>query len=320
MIPTQTHLNRQLAVYLPVIHDISGLVESVRRDLPIAPLEDMGRSHHEFSERKTSRGITRILPILNGSTTVVDPSNARMVAADLAKSVEVLLVTDLDRVTTVHFSKGNRSVCSLIDERIELRPTNVGENRRVGSRGGCSNLPDVQHRGNIDYGARWIADDERIETPRRGVDVWIGIGTIPGNAVAVKLGHAHSEVNIKNRSRRDHPVVLQTSGHVVVVGVGTRCMKPGSRNIVGHVRPADAEVQALAVREILVQTQEEAVGRSGDGDRIEAIIAVAIYSAGFMIGLRVERHVVSEQRTLQREPLTCDRTGTGGYICLRTNL
>src|ERR1035438_3968028 len=81
---------------------------------------------------------------------------------------------------------------------------------------------------------------------------------------------------IQNRRWRNNPVVLQTAGNVVVIAERACSVQPRRRNIVAHVRAADAEVQALTVREVFIKTYKEPIRGTCDGDRVQAIVAVAV--------------------------------------------
>src|SRR5207248_40132 len=99
----------------------------------------------------------------HGTATVVNPRYAGVVSTVLVKSVVVLFVTDFEGMAAHHFRKSDRAIFRLINERIELRSAHVGESTYV------------QHGGNVACSARGIIDDQRIETPGRGVNVGIGI-------------------------------------------------------------------------------------------------------------------------------------------------
>ena len=51
-------------------------------------------------------------------------------------------------------------------------------------------------------------------------------------------------------------------------------MQPRGRNTVGHVGAADAEVQALAVRKIFIQPEEEPIGWTCHRYCVHPVIAV----------------------------------------------
>src|ERR1051325_11120834 len=95
-------------------------------------------------------------------------------------------------------------------------------------------------------------------------------------------------------------------------------MQPGRRYVVGHVRPADAQVESLAVGQVVIQAHKETISRASNGDGVDAIVAVAVRSRSG-IRLRVECHVVSKDCALQREQLVPSWTRATGDIGLRAN-
>src|ERR1700730_4174559 len=96
-------------------------------------------------------------------------------------------------------------------------------------------------------------------------------------------------------------------------------MLPGRRNPVGHVGPADAKVEALAVRNILIQPQEESIRRARHRNRIQPVVAITI-GARRVIRQWPQGHVVGEQGALQRETVFASRRSPAGDVGRETYL
>ena len=92
-------------------------------------------------------------------------------------------------------------------------------------------------------------------------------------------------------------------------------MSPWCRNVVGHAGAAQAQVDALAIGEVLVQPNEETVRRDAELDGVQPVVGVTV-GLGGVIGQRPQINVVSEQSALERQVFISRRAGSTRNIRL----
>src|SRR5258708_11780715 len=102
MVPTHADLHRQFAVYLPIVHGEGCLVPSERRNVPVAPLEEVRRTHHQF-RKGAPRKVIDVVPGLVRAASRIDPRHARVITALFVETIKILLIPYFDRVPTQDF-------------------------------------------------------------------------------------------------------------------------------------------------------------------------------------------------------------------------